>query len=255
MKKKKITFDEYYTEQLGDRWQTLKDTFKEEPCYYEFKEGLNKTYYLDEASYLCALELGVMPGDRVLDMCAAPGGKSLVLALAMGPTGSMISNDRSTDRRIRLKRVLTEHLPSEIRECIRVTGYDASRWGLNEQDEYDRILLDAPCSSERHVYLSEKHLKQWSPSRTKSLAHQQYALAVAALTALKPGGTMIYSTCALSPLENDGVIKKLLKKKNQAELLPLNLEFGEATEYGWTIWPDTGNGRGPIYLSRLTKKA
>ena len=119
--------------------------------------------------------LPVSKGDRVLDMCAAPGGKTLSIALRLEGDGELISNDRSPDRRTRLKAVIEECLSEKEKSIIKVKGYDASSWCLYEREAYDAVLLDAPCSSERHVFLDPKHLSIWSPSRPKRLAKEQYA--------------------------------------------------------------------------------
>ena len=259
---KKISFEEYYIDIYNSRWPALKDALLHEPDGFSISEGLLQPYFLDRASAAAAKALGVMPGDNVLDMCAAPGGKTLLLALALNGHGSLVSNDRSSDRRRRLKDVIDTHLPPELRAIIAVTGHDSTRWGLHEQDIYDRILLDAPCSSEEHVLKSPTHLKRWSPARTKTLAVQAHAMLAAAAEAVKPGGTIIYSTCALSPLENDGVIRKLLKKRSdriEIDRIPdVDAVFdeleAEVTEYGYHILPDKNAGYGPIFLARLIKK-
>lgn len=249
-----MNFDDYYREEFGPRWEDLKRAMGGNPVYSELSAGLQTPYYLDQASRIAAEALGVQTGDRVLDMCAAPGGKSLILALAMGAEGRLIANDRSAARRNRLHRVLDTHLPESLRSSVTVTGHDATRWGLHESGVYDRILLDAPCSSERHVINSAPHLRQWSPGRSKRLAAQAFAMLCAALEALKPGGVLLYSTCALSPLENDGVLRRLHKKRaGRFHSLPPEAEAGETTEFGFQIWPDTAEGRGPIYMARLTK--
>ncbi len=197
----------------------------------------------------------VQPGQQVLDLCAAPGGKSLVLALALGGRGELTANDRSSARRARLHRVLEEHLPPELYGTVKVTGRDAVSWGIHQPDRYDRVLLDAPCSSERHVSESPKHRERWSESRTKVLARQAYAMAASALLTVKPGGLVVYSTCALSPLENDAVMDRLLKRKGDIlEMLPAHAPWGEPTGRGWQIWPDRAEGRGPIDFARFRKR-
>lgn len=198
-RKVRLSFDDYYHDLLGERWIALEEAFCRDPSYYTLSDGLIRDYFLDEASYWAALSLGVQPGEEVLDLCAAPGGKSLVLALALEGKGSLTSNDRSSARRARLHRVLKDHLPPEFYETVKVTGRDAVSWGIHQPDRYDRVLLDAPCSSERHVFGSDSHRNQWTPNRTKALARQAYAMAVSALMTVKPGGTVLYSTCALSP--------------------------------------------------------
>lgn len=259
--KQKISFEQYYFEIYGSRWDILKSALLEEPAGFCLMENLLKPYYLDKASAAAAAALDVQPEEHVLDMCAAPGGKTLLLASALCGTGSLTSNDRSSVRRRRLRDVIETHLPPLLRENITVSGHDATRWGLFEQNIYDRILLDAPCSSEEHVMKSKPHLAQWSPARTRQLSIQAHAMLAAAVDAVKPGGTILYSTCALSPLENDGVINKLLKKRSDRvhvdlispEAAFLNDLFAESTEHGVHIMPDKNRGYGPIYMTRLIK--
>jgi 16S rRNA C967 or C1407 C5-methylase (RsmB/RsmF family) len=149
---------------------------------------------------------------------------------------------------------LEEHLPPETLERVRVTGHDAARWSQYEQETYDRILLDVPCSSERHIYTSPQHLARWSPARSKHLAVQAFAMLASALETVRTGGFVLYSTCALSPQENDGVLEKLHRKREgRFELTAASLPYGEATEYGWQILPDTAGGRGPIYFALVRR--
>ncbi len=251
-KKHRVDFNAYYREIFPERWEDLTHALREESRPVAFTEGLVKPYYLDAASLIPVEALEVPGAGTLLDLCAAPGGKSLCIAAAMDPEARLTANDRSASRRGRLKRVLDEHLDAALRERITVTGHDAARWGLYEESRYDRILADVPCSSERHLILDPKYLKEWSPSRSKRLAVQAYAILAAALTALKPGGILVYSTCALSPLENDQVVAKLLKRRGD-EFRLLDGAEGEPTEYGRHILPDRSGGIGPIYYAKLSK--
>ena len=251
-----MEFFDYFSNLFGERWPALLESLKGEGCATElrFGEGF-EPYYLDEASVFAAESLGVVPGDRVLDMCAAPGGKSLVLASGLKGEGSLQSNDRSPDRRIRLSHVLENSLPEQWRSVISVTGYDGVKFGMHKKECYDRILLDAPCSSDRHVLNAPEHLKVWSVKRVMRLAVEQGSLLASAVDALAPGGTLIYSTCALSPMENDDVVKKILKKRpamrlDEIEEIPAG---ADRTECGVHILPDHAEGRGPIYCARLVK--
>jgi 16S rRNA C967 or C1407 C5-methylase (RsmB/RsmF family) len=253
-KEQKPDFYAYYQSLFGERWEALKDALAGEPVYFPLSEGLLKPYYLDEASYWAAKSLDVHPGERVLDLCAAPGGKSLVLATGLKGQGSLISNDRSSARRARLIKVLDEHLPAPLRKTVEVKGFDAASWCRHENEAYDRILLDAPCSSERHVMESPSHLAQWSPARTKHLALSAFAMLNSAFLLLKKGGTLLYSTCALSPLENDEVIDRLLDKRGDScELLKAEAPEGESTRFGFQVWPDISGGRGPIYFAKCKR--
>jgi 16S rRNA C967 or C1407 C5-methylase (RsmB/RsmF family) len=254
-KREKVDFDSFFSRMHGARWLSLKEALLRPAKHCELTRGLLKPYYLDEASVIAAKELGTREGDSILDLCAAPGGKSLVLAVDMGESGLLTANDRSRARRERLRQVLREHLPPDNFRRIRITGHDASRWGLYEKDRYDRVLLDAPCSSERHVLNSPHHLKKWSSARTKHLSIQEYAMLAAAVTSVKPGGTVLYCTCTISRYENDDVIHKLSERLGSGiETIPSNCGSGETTQYGLQIWPDTADGLGPMYIAKIRKK-
>lgn len=247
-------FELHYQDIYDERWPMLRLALLEERKPIAFCENLEATYYLDEASIVAARLLGVQKGDHVLDMCAAPGGKSLVLASSLQGSGKLVANDRSATRRGRLKIVLKNHLKEAWQESIQVTGHDASKWGLYEQGLYDRVLLDAPCSSERHVLNDGKALKMWRPSRPKALAIQQFAMLAAALEAVKIGGFILYSTCSIEPSENEGVIEKLFARRaGRFALEDISGFDAEQRSYGSIILPDKANGRGPLYFCLIRK--
>jgi len=254
VKKIKVTFEQYYSEQCGGQWPLLKKALLEERNHFDLHEGLKQSYFLDPASVQAGKALQINEGDRVLDLCAAPGGKSLVLAQNLKPGATLKCNEKSPARRQRLIKVLDDHLDTDLRTRVDVSGFDATKWCLFEQEMYEKILLDAPCSSEGHVLQSPKHLNEWSPSRIKRLAQQQFAMVASALELLVVGGEMVYSTCAIAEDENDGVIEKLFKKRaGRFELLPIHESIGYETKFGWKMWPDTDAGVGPIYYTRLKK--
>lgn len=219
-------------------------------------DGRLDVYVMDPASIAPAVALEVQAEDDVLDLCAAPGGKSLILAenLALqSPSGRLTSNELSDRRRARLRGVLESYLPREALERIRVTGHDGTKWCLHETDAYDKILLDAPCSGERHLLADPGEMKLWSPARSKNLAIRQYALLASAHRVVRAGGRIVYSTCSISPLENDAVIAKLLKKRpGECQVISGACELGEPTEHGWMIFPDR-TGYGPMYFSVLER--
>ncbi len=249
-------FESYYAQIYQSRWNTLKEALLVERKPVAFSDGLRQSYYLDEASIIAAKLLDVQDGEAVLDMCAAPGGKSLVLAASLKKNGTLVANDRSATRRGRLKVVLREHLPDEVHSRITVTGHDASRWSLHEQNRYDRILLDAPCSSERHVLSDPKALAIWSASRPKHLAIQQFAMLASALEAVKVGGCILYSTCSINPLENELVVDKLFEKRDgRFAIEPAAALYGESCRHGSIILPDMAQGRGPLYICLIRRTA
>lgn len=252
-----MEFFDYFEQVYGARWPALLDALKSEGRAIKllFSENL-EPYYLDEASVFAANALDVFPGMDVLDMCAAPGGKSLILASKLKGKGTLQCNDRSFDRRNRLLHVLENTLPLEWQKNINVTGYDGVKFGLHRKESYDCVLLDAPCSSDKHVLNSPTHLPEWSVKRIKRLAVEQGSLLASAVDALKLGGEVVYGTCALSPLENDAVVAKILKKRPNMEVVKIeNLMIGaERTEYGIQILPDNALGSGPIYCAKMRKR-
>ena len=247
-------FMEYYQTVFQERWEPLYTALLAEPRYHELKEGLLTPYYLDKASFTAACQLPLAGKRSVLDMCAAPGGKALVLATRMEAEAHLTVNERSSARRKRLYQVIETHLPGRTRNKIAVTGHDASKWGLYEHNKYDAVLLDVPCSSERHIAASPRHMAKWGPARPKRLSIQAYAMLASALMTVKPGGHILYSTCALLDRENDDVIEKLLRRKNdEFRVITAKTDLGERTGHGIQILPDLCGGMGPIYYSLLER--
>jgi len=193
---------------------------------------------------------------RVLDLCAAPGGKALVVASRMDPEAQMTANERSRRRRARLMAVLDGHLPPEVRRRVSVTGHDAAQWGIYQPNSWDAVLADVPCSSEQHVLQDPTELARWSRSRVKRLAIQQGAILAAAVDSLRAGGHALYVTCALTPEENDAVVKKVLRKRAETVTLASlpTLPGAEATEFGLQILPDRAVGTGPLYCALVKKR-
>ncbi|HTM44580.1 MAG TPA: RsmB/NOP family class I SAM-dependent RNA methyltransferase [Polyangiaceae bacterium] len=217
-------------------------------------QQLLSSYVMDPASVLAARQVDVAESSRVLDLCAAPGGKSLILAERFAAHGQLVLNDRSPLRRKRLLQVLKDYVPEAVRARIRVHAHDGRLWGKREALAYDAILLDAPCSSEQHVLRDVKELALWSPKRIQRLSRDQLSLLRSAFAALRPGGLLIYCTCALADDENDGVIEELLRRDPSAQVAPLQLPIGEPTRYGWHILPDK-TGFGPLFIARLNKSS
>jgi hypothetical protein len=229
--------------------------------------GVLTAYHLDAASLLPVCALDPARGARVLDMCAAPGGKALALAQLLrgaSPRGSLTANDISAGRRRRLREVLSLYLPP-LREgerdddaappAVTLAAVDATLPGAFGSAAFDAVLLDAPCSNDRHLLRDAAELAAWGPGRIKNNALRQSALLARALDAVRPGGAVVYSTCALSRRENDDVVAKALAKAAGAvSLVPLTFAFGEPTPLGgWLVLPDTAAGAGPMYMAKLVR--
>ena len=266
-------FEAYYSALYGERWESLKLAFQCESKAVEYRvPGAEKSYFLDSASVLAALCLPLAGAENILDLCAAPGGKTLVLASRMPQDAHLSSNERSPERKHRLATVVSECLPPEISERILVSCSDGATWCRRQSECFDRILLDAPCSSERHVFNDEKYLSQWSPSRVKTVAMEEWALLSSAWRLLEPQGILVYSTCALAPQENDEMMDRLEKKFSRnskamefLDAVPdlteikacvpadFTLPAWEKTKFGYQILPDVSGGAGPIYFSVIRK--
>lgn len=263
-------FRERYSGLFGERWPALEAALAAEPDSVPFfaGEGLDP-YYMDSASIFAASSLVLPSEGRILDACAAPGGKSLVLASRLGPETTLVANELSAERRRRLGLVLDRYLQPPLRERVEVTGRDAAAMCRSFESAFDAILLDAPCSSERHVLrrakagsraagrADEGALAEWNPARVRSLAQRQWALLSSALIMLKTEGCLLYSTCALSPEENDGVVARAAARHGAALVFDKPIYSGpgiaEEMEYGLAILPDRAGGAGPMYVCRMIK--
>ncbi|HAZ11309.1 MAG: hypothetical protein A2X86_20475 [Bdellovibrionales bacterium GWA2_49_15] len=225
------------------------------PAPSTFGLELYPYYLLDHASAIAALLLNLTPETLYADFCAAPGGKSLVaLFKQQGPVAALL-NEPSQDRCRRLKSNLSLYLPSNLMKDVTLTSYDGRRFGLHRPDSFDTILLDVPCSSERHVLLDQNELAHWKPKRSKLLGELQFSLLCSAFSALKKNGQILYSTCALAPQENEKQIERLLKKRpGQVEVIshPLLEKYFEKRPYGYLALPDQ-QGMGPLFCCLLKK--
>jgi 16S rRNA (cytosine1407-C5)-methyltransferase len=255
-------FEAYYGAIYGGRWASLRESLLAPAGGVPYEEGLVKPYILDYASVLAATSLRLpseagfpRDGGEILDACAAPGGKTLVIASRMRGE-RLLANELSAERRRRLHAALDEHLGPEKRERVRVSGFDAAAAGARrgEWGRFGAVLLDAPCSAERHVLGGARELSRWSEARPRFLAGRQWALLSAAFLLLKPGGSLVYATCSINPGENDGVVRRLLEKYGaSAAPDPPDFTEGEAAEYGRLILPDQAGGMGPLYVARFRK--
>ncbi|XP_053549397.1 5-methylcytosine rRNA methyltransferase NSUN4 [Bombina bombina] len=171
-------------------------------------------YLMDASSILPVLALDVKLDHNVLDLCAAPGGKTLALLLTEN-CQHLAVNDQSISRCNRLRKVLQSYVPVDHRteDKIRVTTIDGRKLGELERSVYNRVLVDAPCTTDRHSLLEEEN-NIFHRMRTKErqmLPLLQTELLVAGLLAVKPGGIVVYSTCSLSQLQNECVVERALE--------------------------------------------
>lgn len=272
---------------------------------------------LDAASSLVAHLLDVQQGENVLDLCAAPGGKSVSLAQNIWAhyyvddsdakskalqekrlqLGTLHSNEADTPRQRRLAENLRAYLPKALFDSqrvvtLRVDGtspkahYELVVKTSDGTVNYDKVLVDAPCSSERHIIHAHANARlggreapemaNWRPGSSKRLAETQLKLLMTGLRVAKVGATIMYATCSIEPTENDGVIEKMLSQVEKErkkgvkwsvkvglragtgdDVLEAELEknWAERTKHGWIVLPDhPGGGKwGPLFFAVLTK--
>lgn len=191
-------------------------------------------------SMMAPLALDAQPGERVLDLCAAPGSKTGQIADRMGGRGRLLANDRSRTRCFRLRSVLDQ----QGAEWVEVSHGKGESMGRRSPESFDRVLLDAPCSGEGRFRIGDPaSFSDWKPSKIKRLAGEQQALFTSAFKALVPGGVLVYSTCTLAPEENERLVSRMLKRFGESlEVEPIEWSGSDALgclgEPGITEWRD-----------------
>lgn len=179
-------------------------------------------YYIQEPSaMLVADALPIEPDDFVLDMCAAPGGKSCEIASRLTGEGVLIANDIEASR----ARILSENIERFGLDNTIVTNVDPMRFTKQFQEAFDKIVLDAPCSGEGMFRKLEQAVDIWSEDKVLECAHIQKNLLKGAYDMLKQGGMVIYSTCTYSYEENEAMVHYAVDELG-FELLPLSKSHG-----------------------------
>ena len=212
-------------------------------------ESYKKGYFhvQDISSQLCALAVGAQNGERVLDVCAAPGGKTFTIAELMNGTGEIVSCDLHP-KRVGLIKGGADRLGLE-----NVTTKTNDATVFNEElGLFDRVLCDVPCSG-LGVIRRKPEIRFKKPQDIAQLPKIQYKIASTTAKYLKDGGTMIYSTCTLSKEENENVVKKLIEKDGLVpEKLPDELQKYSKDGFSVTLLPGEINSDG-FYFARLRK--
>lgn len=221
---------------------------------------LGKIYVQEAASMIPPLILDPQPHEIILDLCAAPGSKTTQLSAMMHNTGLIIANDYKGQR-------------------LQSLGINIQRSGLTNvlislmhgkrfyQFQFDKILVDAPCSGTGAIRKSLKTINIWNPVMITKLAKQQKELAHRAFENLKPGGEMVYSTCSVEPEEDEGVVSYLLQTFPDAEIVKVKLpglkttpaitEFNGETydsrvKHTLRIWPQDNDTEG-FFIAKIKK--
>ncbi|XP_043496222.1 5-methylcytosine rRNA methyltransferase NSUN4 [Polistes fuscatus] len=247
------------------------EEFSEErfPAPKKGSTGVLDYYLFDGGSLLPVLALDLQLGDYVLDMCAAPGGKTLTILQTLMPS-LVVANDLSMSRVKRIKQVIDQYIIDigEIKERLVISEQDARK--IEDKNIYNKILVDVPCTTDRHV-LHENDNNIFKPSRIKErlkMPEMQAEILYNALKLVTVGGTVVYSTCSLSPIQNDGVVQMALKRiweesntvivvKDMTDALnPLQtlFNFGNfGLKHGHIVIPTIGYNWGPMYFCKMIK--
>ncbi len=220
-------------------------------------------YYIQEPSAMAAVEaLAPEPGERILDLCAAPGGKSTQIAGRMQGKGLLVSNEIIGER----ARILSQNVERMgVSNCV-VCSEKPERIALLFPSFFDKVLVDAPCSGEGMFRKEEAARAEWSPAAVQMCAERQALILEEAAKTVKPGGVLVYSTCTFSPEENEGTISAFLRMHEEYNIEETALEdmlspgraewTGQpAAGIGHTlrIWPHLQRGEGH-FIARLRKR-
>lgn len=220
-------------------------------------------YYIQEPSAMAPVEyLDVQPGERILDLCAAPGGKSTQIAAKMQGKGILICNEIHPAR----AKILSENI-ERMGICNGIVTNETPECLLERFEAYfDKILVDAPCSGEGMFRKNEAACMEWSPEAVRQCAARQDAILSCAAKMLKPGGRLVYSTCTFAPEENEGSISRFLECFPDFEILPVQktegmtdgnpLWYADASDYiedTIRLFPHKLGGEGH-YLAVLLKR-
>ena len=221
-------------------------------------------YYLQEPSAMTpASRLKVQPGERVLDLCAAPGGKATELGAALQGEGLLVANDINTAR----ARALLRNLELFGISNSFVTNEPPYVLAERFPEFFHKIMVDAPCSGEGMFRKNPAVVDSWQEKGPEYFSKLQREIIVQAADMLLPGGMMFYSTCTFSPLENEKTITHLLKERPDMEVIPMEdyegfaegltsyrgEVFDESCKLCRRIWPHKMSGEGH-FMALLHKK-
>ncbi len=207
-----------------------------EDGYYVSAEKLGKhplhhagAFYVQEPSAMSAVTaLDVQPGDKVLDMCAAPGGKSTQIASRLSGTGLLWANEVIRPR----AHILLSNIERMGVKNAVVSNMEADKLADRLAGFFDKVLVDAPCSGEGMFRKDKETIFEWTPEHSSACAERQKTILDASAAAVAPNGVMVYSTCTFSRDENEGVVEHFLQTHPEFELVDTGCSFGEPSRFG-----------------------
>ncbi len=178
--------------------------------------------YSQDASAMAPVEiLSPQPGDKVLDLCAAPGGKSTQIAQKMQGEGILISNEIVPSR----CKILLENIQRLGTQNAVVLNENPAKLEDRFEGYFDKILVDAPCSGEGMFRKDSEAAEQWTPDTNKICAARQELILNSAFKMLRPGGRLVYSTCTFSPVENEYLISSVLEKNPEIKAVKIENDY------------------------------
>jgi NOL1/NOP2/sun family putative RNA methylase len=257
-------------ERLQDEWELTQIPWCEEGFWIKHKNEerrdignliehqLGYFHVQEAASMLPPLVLDAKPSELILDMCAAPGSKTTQIAIKMKNTGLLIANDykgmRVRPLGINLQRAGLTNTMITLMEGQRFKGF-----------QFDRILVDAPCSGTGTIRKSLKTIRMWNPNMIKRLSITQKQLLESAYNNAKKGGTIVYSTCSLEPHEDEAVVSwfldnfdvkiqeiKLDIKRSPPVLEFEGIKFNPDVKKSLRIWPQDNDTEG-FFVAKFKK--
>ena len=198
------------------------------PLYLE-----QKIYIQNLSSMLPPLVLNPQRGERILDLTAAPGSKTLQLACLVNQEAEIAAVEFVKSRFFKLR----DNLKSQGATSVRTFLKDGRSVWKNRPEYFDRVLLDAPCSSEGRFHASvPESYAYWSSRKIKEMARKQRRLMYSAVQSLRPGGTLVYSTCSFAPEENEAIVAGILKRFPEAlQLGSIKIDV-DGLERGLPAW-------------------
>jgi len=223
----------------------------ERPGLHPWHEG--GVYYLQEASAMApAALLHPVPGERVLDLCAAPGGKTTQLAGYLGGQGLLVSNEIHPQR----AKILSQNVERMGISNALVLNEHPERVASRFPRFFDRVMVDAPCSGEGMFRKEEAAVTDWSPETVAMCARRQREILESAAKTVRAGGRLVYSTCTFSPEENECVISSFLQDHPEFSVCTINAPWfapgrpewaadpAPGLEHTFRLWPHLLRGEG-----------
>ena len=228
-------------EPIEGRDDIFRITYQPYPIGKSLSHFCGHIYVQDMASMIPAIVLDPQPGEWVLDMSAAPGSKTTLMAGLMKNQGVILANDIVSKR----LRALGKNLERMSVCNTLVNKWFGEQYGNTYFETFDRVLLDPACSGLGTLHKNPEILSWWTENHCERLAVSQKNLMISALKSLRPGGTMVYSTCTLTPAENEAIVNFAL------ENYPVELESVEFA--GLQTWPGMTDFRGEKFHPSLKK--